>query len=449
MVVLIMTLSQNISGQQHLFKFNAIKDSLTVLNNGIVKVGINLALGGAITYLSDAKGKGNIVNNSDWGRQIQLSFYGGPKPYTRNGKQPPANWRNLGWNPIQSGDFRGNRSKVLQFKNDGKTIYVKTKPMQWPLNNEPCDCSFESWITLEGNTVQVRAKLNNNREDHKQYEGVSQELPALFTVAAYDNLVTYRGFAPFTGDKVSKIENENPPGKPIQWATWEGTENWAAALNDNGWGIGIWNPSTQHYLGGFTGTKKARGTGERSFETTYIAPAQQEILDYNITYEYTYVIIIGTLHDIRSYAYKHSNVSKKLGYNFTSDRQHWIYKGTTDSGWPIKGFLNINLTKGAAMVSPTLLLKTSEVSSMQLNAAYNSSSASKGAVYWRKFGEKGFSEENSQEFDIPKDKQFHLIDIPLRKNPRYNGNIVQIKVVLSKGGVNQGDMVKVKSIDFK
>ena len=45
------------------------------IDNGVIKLGVNLALGGAITYLAESKTGKNIVNNWDWGRQIQMSFY--------------------------------------------------------------------------------------------------------------------------------------------------------------------------------------------------------------------------------------------------------------------------------------------------------------------------------------------------------------------------------------
>ena len=66
-----------------------------------------------------------------------MSYYAGPVPFTPKGKQPAPQWRGLGWNPIQAGDHFGNASKVLEHRNDGKSIYVKCVPMQWPLDNEP------------------------------------------------------------------------------------------------------------------------------------------------------------------------------------------------------------------------------------------------------------------------------------------------------------------------
>lgn len=131
---------------------NSAGDKMGYLNNGVIKVGVDLDLGGSITYLA-ASGGENMINNFDWGRQLQMSFYSGPVPFFLHDKKPLKAWEGLGWNPIQSGDCFGNRTKVIVYKNNGKEIYLKSIPMQWPLDRVPGECTFESWISLAGNAV--------------------------------------------------------------------------------------------------------------------------------------------------------------------------------------------------------------------------------------------------------------------------------------------------------
>ena len=43
---------------------------MTFLDNGDVRIGMDLALGGAITHISTKDRSGNIINSADLGRQI-------------------------------------------------------------------------------------------------------------------------------------------------------------------------------------------------------------------------------------------------------------------------------------------------------------------------------------------------------------------------------------------
>ncbi|MDA1043783.1 MAG: hypothetical protein O3C57_01025 [Verrucomicrobia bacterium] len=117
------------------------------LDNGKIRLGVDLTLGGAVTFLAESKDGQNLINSHDWGRQVQMSFYSGPQPFEPNGKKPSEHWKQLGWNPIQSGDYAGKRSKVLEHRNNGRTIFVKWFPMQWPLDDEPGD-----WINVRALT---------------------------------------------------------------------------------------------------------------------------------------------------------------------------------------------------------------------------------------------------------------------------------------------------------
>jgi hypothetical protein len=117
------------------------------IENDRIRLGINLSIGGAVTYLSDKLNGGqNMINSFDWGRQIQMSYYSGPWPYIGpNGEQPAENWATLGWNPIQSGDAGGNQSKVTAFERRGdNALFVRCIPMQWPHTKGVAgDCEFE------------------------------------------------------------------------------------------------------------------------------------------------------------------------------------------------------------------------------------------------------------------------------------------------------------------
>ena len=184
---------------------------MSYLDNGIIRLGVDLNLGGAITYLSKSGSDQNIVNSFDFGRQIQMSYYSGPVPFTPDGKQPKPEWNFIGWNPIQVGDAFGNASKLLEEKHDGKSLYVKCVPMHWPLDNVPGECTYECWLELEGAAVHARCRLVNHRADHTQYPARDQELPAVYTNAPFHRLMTATRDKPFTGPVTHIFKGKDEP----------------------------------------------------------------------------------------------------------------------------------------------------------------------------------------------------------------------------------------------
>ena len=200
--------------------------AVSYLDNGVIKVGIDLAEGGSITYLSVSGSTNSVINDHDLGRQIQQSYYSGPQPYNPSNNIHPS-WANWPWNPIQSGDIYNHASTILAASNDGHILYVKSRPMQWALNNVPGQCTFESWISLTNNVVTVSNRLVNLRTDTaQQFQARNQELPAVYTVGTLFRLYSYTGSTPFTGAPITNLPAFGPPN----WINWRATESWAALV---------------------------------------------------------------------------------------------------------------------------------------------------------------------------------------------------------------------------
>ena len=128
-------------------------DRYEYVQRGSLKVGIDMARGGSIGYMSSAATAGlNIVNAHDMGREIQLSFYSGPQVYNPpteaypNGAcdklfgHPGVPWP---WNPIGAGDVDGNHGQILSFSKTASSWHIVTRPLQWACHNVSCDCTFE------------------------------------------------------------------------------------------------------------------------------------------------------------------------------------------------------------------------------------------------------------------------------------------------------------------
>lgn len=416
---------------------------MSYLDNGVIRLGVDLSIGGAITWLSPAGSDRNVINSYDWGRQVQMSYYSGPVPFFVGDNRPANHWEGLGWNPIQSGDDHRHGSKVLEWRNDGKTIYVKCIPMQWPLDDVPGECTFESWLTLDGSAVKARCQLNNARADHRQYPARTQELPAVYTNGPYYRLMTYSGDAPFTQGALSRIEKR--PGEKGPWSRWFASENWAALVNDDGWGVGVWNPGCYRFSGGFAG-KPGKG-GAKDGPTGYIAPNRQEILDHNIVHAYGYTLVLGTLDDIRRYVYAHADRPHPPRYRFETDRQGWSYVNAADTGWPIQGMLNVEVDgSDPQMIGPAGFWRAEDAPVLQIEAAFHTA-RSEAQIYWKTFDDTAFSGEKCVTFHARPDGAFHTYDVRLADAPAYRGAITQLRFDPVPAG-EKGERVEVRSIGF-
>lgn len=424
-----------------LFAQPPIGAELSSLANSSIKVGVDLNRGGAIVYLSRGEGP-NLVNNFDLGRQVQLSFFSGPVPFSTEDQEPSEHWKHLGWNPIQAGDDFDHASPVLEHRNDGKTIYVKTRPLQWPLANVPGECTFESWLELEGAAVKVRARLNNARSDQAQYPARLQELPAVYANAPYSRVVSYTGVRPFSGDAVTEITKA--PG-PHPWSFWQGTESWAALLDGKDNGLGLITPGRVFFTGGFAGKPGSGGTHDNS--TGYLAGQGQEILDANITYEFQYELVAGSLEEIRDRARTHCN-EKLPSWRFEGSRRGWHYRNASDRGWPIEEWLDVRLEEeDPQLFSPYTFWQAEKAPLIEIDAAFQTG-ADTALLFWQHHGAKAPVPENRIRFPIVPDGKFRCYEIDLREASTYDGPMVRLRLDPADSG-RPSDFVRIRSIRLK
>jgi len=285
------------------------KDTATTIDNGIIILKIDTTRGGAISYLSKSGTTRSIVNISDEGRYIQQSYYAG-KSLDRKTEGQSSHWSPWSWNPIQVGDYNRNRAKILSLKKEGNELYVKCIPMQWDMNNKPAEAEMEQWTTLQGSVLKVHNRLTCHRSDQIYGDSIlnDQELPAVYPISALKNLYTYTGAVPF-----SNAPLDNPVVVNLASGFWgiypTVSEHWMAFVDDNLWGMGIYNPACTRFLAGMAG----KPGGEASDgSTSYIAPVKKALLTKYCVYEYDYYVIIGTLTEIRSTIYKLHKMERQL-----------------------------------------------------------------------------------------------------------------------------------------
>jgi hypothetical protein len=81
-------------------------DQFVYIDNGNIKLGVDLSRGGSIGWLGPSNNPNlSVLNLHDEGREVQGSFYSGPVPYDPAQCNDPS-WQNWPWNPIGAGKFR-------------------------------------------------------------------------------------------------------------------------------------------------------------------------------------------------------------------------------------------------------------------------------------------------------------------------------------------------------
>ena len=297
------------------------------LDNGRVRLGIDLEHGGTICFLSTGSDleKDNMVNIHDLGRYIQQSYYAGEEVDRRSEGQH-SSFSPWAWNPIQAGGIgcvakpphENARAEILEFKETKNAMYIKCVPRLWDMPGEAAECVFEQWMRLEGSAVRVSNKVTIARTDTVWEEGVvrDQELPAVYPIARLRHCYTYTDDAPWTGDAAVRMP-DNPKGyKPklpptdpngFPWNRFKPTEPWAACVNpETGVGFGIYSPRADAtWLCGFANDLKRQNNRDdsRANSTSYIAPLTKLALNKDSVFEYEYYLILGSVEDVRGFVY--------------------------------------------------------------------------------------------------------------------------------------------------
>jgi hypothetical protein len=397
-------------------------DTMAFIETGKIRVGIDLAKGGAISYLSMASSNENLINNHDLGRQVQASFYSGPSPY---GHASSA-WKGWNWNPIESGDVYGHAAKVDSLKIAGNVVYTRSNPYQWALDGVKCECSIESWVRASGNVATVHIRLTNHRRDLAQYPASDQEVPAVYTTGRLRHVVSYTGDHPFTQEAATDVPATFP------WTRWSATEGWSALVNDHGWGLGVVSPESEEFGGGFFGPAKDGSSADA--QTGFVRPGFDEILDHNIVYEYSYTMVLGTVAEIRAVAAHVHGADRRPDFTFNKSREHWIYRNAADKGWPIRGYLDIKTgSADPQMIAPPRLFAAATVNSIYVRAAFLGQ-AGNAQLFWATRSDPMFSESKSVTVPVVTDGNWHVYRMDVAANPAWSGAITALRFDPPPGG---------------
>lgn len=414
------------------------QESMSWLDNGVLQAGVHLRMGGSLTSLKAKADGRELVNNFDHGRQIQMSFYSGPIPYAPAGKQPHEAWKRLGWNPVQSGDWAGNASRVLEHRNDGKETYTKVIPLQWPLEQVEAECVFESWMRLEGAAVHLRYRITNQRADKQAYPPRHQELPAVYTSGLFKRVVTYTGVKPFTRGALSEWVDPGPP-----WRSFVATENWAALVDDKGWGLGVWQPETTFWKCGHVPGQPGK-VDTKDNATGYLAPVALEHLDHNMAYEYSCRLVVGSVGEIRRQVEQWAKGRRLPVYRFEKGREGWTQRGGGDAGFPWGRGWKIEVqAPSVALEGPAIFWEAEKLGTLRFQGGMRGR-ASRVRVGWKPV--RAEDSEGSAVMVVPPLEDQAENVVSLKDQPGYRGGMQRL--ILRFEGVKPGEQIQIDSIEL-
>lgn len=274
-----------------------------------VKVGADLAAGGALTYLGREyyeTGSGerqkveevidydnnvyigvgmdesdymvslsssvNLINIYDLGRQFQQSYYAeiggeeddpnGANGYTRGYCDTTGKGYYWPYNPVQVGDCAENPSQIIDYEITSSSIWIKIRPMDWSkgdtgrhfpntfIGGETTKSYMENRYTINNGVVFVENSFVdwNGFYDLEETSICTNELPAAYIVHPLRNYVCYTGDKPWTDDKLDISTG---------LGYWDGfridykhLEDWFAWVNNEHFGVGVYVPNMKHFTSG-------------------------------------------------------------------------------------------------------------------------------------------------------------------------------------------------------
>ncbi len=317
-------------------------------------LGIELKWGGSINHVEDKEcpmaDVTNMCNKHDEGRLIQQSYYG---VFYREAEYVEGGYlgvEGVAYNPVQAGDVKGRESRLVDYKVEDNSIYIKVQPLDWPQSNCLTPSYMENKYTMYDEYVHVF----NRFIDFSGWEhpSLDQELPAVYTVNVLDTFVWYDGGKPWTGDTLTTVDdwsevdpNTNKSSHYLQLKE-TNTETWCALINaETQYGVGIYVPNTDliltmRYLSDQKGSNQAKGN-----PCSYMSPLARIALQSFEPVEYSYLLTAGSLTQIRETFTENRDFDTNEGLNIKNPcRAPYVEAG-------VDAVLDLSVSDGLSLIN--------------------------------------------------------------------------------------------------
>lgn len=350
--------------------------------------------------------RSGFPNRIFWGQGLSDCLYKLPRPLymdVSNGAAGSAHDPFLGLNPNECGDDALNSGELQEYnvRSDGQAFHNKTRPPIYGQTGFYMPLSaiqFEKWVQLAGRALKINYQANFNQVGSAQFANErviskQQEAPCLW-VNGLRHFRWYDGDSPFTNGSVTSISAPNSGGGNAKGGTNNlrpggqfMSENWIAAVGDNGYGIGLVlkhnYQATYGYFGdgGFIPDNPHMGGSYG-----YIAQTPIEILDHVMSWRHEVEVVVGTVDEIRAYAYslafrpdftpkfKWSRAGREGWYLNSGDGSDkhtwddgWYSGGVAKNGWQVQ----LGASANAVIASPAVIWKASDTQNIYLKYKYS------------------------------------------------------------------------------
>lgn len=314
----------------------------------------------------------NLINNTDAGRQIQQAWYadvgdanGYQKTWCTTESESGKYWP---YNPVQAGDVKSNPSQIIDYEITGSYIYVKSRAMDWAKGDMEDSKKINSGaveggvttksynenyyrLNADGTLVVTNSFVDwNGFTNMELCDFANTELPAVYTIQSLNYYVTNKDGDGSWNDGLEFKTNMPYWGGGTEYTqngTAEKIENWFAWANGgdlSSFGVGIYIPNVASLVSGRSkpNTSLSEALNRNAFEcalpgkglmsnmqeiqltykgayisnTNYTAPVVKFRMEAYKQIEYSYVICVDTVGNIRN---KFKDIEDKKLYTNAGD----------------------------------------------------------------------------------------------------------------------------------
>jgi hypothetical protein len=261
-------------------------------------VGIDAAAGGGLCHLSlrtpqNSFGGRNLLNAYDKGRYLQQSYYGDEDGSDWNGKP----WR---WNPVQGGSWQNKPARVLVCGHaQGRQLTAASQPRNWAGQELLSDCLMTTavrFLAEDPHLIHVRMTFaygSGGGRGGRAHASRTQEVPAVFVDRRLGlELAFYDGAEPWTGKPLRREK----PGSPPPNSYYNTAERFAAWVNENNVGLGVFVPIAT----GLTAYRVGPDRSDKPSDTSYFALTVERAMVPGETFSYDCYVAAGPMPEIRA-----------------------------------------------------------------------------------------------------------------------------------------------------